>query len=97
MLEAGGDGGFSLDVFKVLKEEDFMSKDVFCWRWVVMEVFHWMFLRLSRRMSSCQRTFYVEAVGDGGFLLDVFKVVEEDDLLSKNILCRRRVVMEVFQ
>ena len=39
MLEAGGDGGFPLDVFKVVKEDEFMSKDVFCWRRVVMEVF----------------------------------------------------------
>ena len=59
MLEAGGDGGFSVDVFKVVEEDELVSKDVFCWRLVVMEVFQWMFLRLSRRMSSCQRMFFV--------------------------------------
>ena len=39
LLEVGGDGGFSLDVFKVVKEDEFMSKEVFCWSWVGMEVF----------------------------------------------------------
>ena len=39
MLELGGDGGFSVDVFKVVKEDELVSKDVFCWRWGVMEVF----------------------------------------------------------
>ena len=59
MLEAGGDGGFSVDVFNVVEEDDLVSKDVFSWRQVVMEVFQWMLLRLWRRMSSCQRMFFV--------------------------------------
>ena len=48
-----------MDVFKVVEQDDLVSKDVFSWRRVVMEVFQWMFLRLSRRMSWCQRMFFV--------------------------------------
>ena len=59
MLKAGGDGGFSVDVFKVVEEDELVSKDVFCWRRVVIEVFQWMFLRLWRMISWCQRMFFV--------------------------------------
>ena len=38
MLKAGGDGGFLVDVFKFVDEDEFVSKDVFCWRRVVMDV-----------------------------------------------------------
>ena len=48
-----------MDVFKFVEENKLVSKDVYCWRRVVMEVFQWMFLRLSRRMSWCQRMFFV--------------------------------------
>ena len=58
MLEAGG-GGFSVDVFKVVEKDNLVSKDVFCWRRVVMEVFSGCFLRLSRRITWCQRMFFV--------------------------------------
>ena len=56
----GGDGGFSVDVFKTVEEDDLQSKDVLCWRRVVMEVFQRMFSRLSRRINSCHMMFFVK-------------------------------------